>query len=134
MSSREHSEKVTALRMVSSILIGVFSVITLLLVVWLGSSGLPFLLFLGLIIGGLRAANRSAARDTLTNLPPPDDPRFFEHTSLPQIAGSRCGFCQQKITADLDGRFCKDCRAPIHKDCRKEHRAAAHTKRQGAYR
>jgi len=66
--------------------------------------------------------------------PSRDDPRFLEHTSVPQLAGMKCGFCATKITGEFDGRFCKDCGVPIHKDCRKEHRAAAHTKRQGAYR
>lgn len=50
----------------------------------------------------------------------PEDP-------TPQLAGAKCVHCAQKITSELEGRFCKLCSAPIHHDCRKDHRLAAHT-------
>jgi hypothetical protein len=34
-----------------------------------------------------------------------------------QLVGQRCTLCQQRISTDLDGRFCRACGCPVHTDC-----------------
>ncbi len=61
----------------------------------------------------------------------PDEPPF----TGPQLAGSDCTHCHQKIVSYLVGVQCKRCKLPVHRDCLKDHRAEAHAKPAGsAYR
>ena len=59
----------------------------------------------------------------------PDDP-------TPQLAGASCVHCQEKITSALEAMACKVCNKPVHFDCKKEHKADAHSEKQtrAAYR
>jgi hypothetical protein len=55
----------------------------------------------------------------------PEDP-------APQIAGSKCVHCASKILFALEAKPCGTCGEPLHRDCRKDHRVAAHSR--AAYR
>jgi hypothetical protein len=58
----------------------------------------------------------------------PPDPR-------PQLAGSACAHCEQKIMLELEAALCKTCDKPLHRDCRKPHKTDAHRELSGqAYR
>lgn len=46
----------------------------------------------------------------------------------PQLAGMTCAYCQQKIHTHADGALCKTCKAPVHRDCRKDHRVESHAR------
>jgi hypothetical protein len=34
-----------------------------------------------------------------------------------QLVGQNCVHCQARISSDLDGRFCRACGCPVHKEC-----------------
>jgi hypothetical protein len=58
----------------------------------------------------------------------PPDPR-------PQLAGSTCSHCEQKIMLETEAVLCKTCQKPLHRECRKDHKQAAHAPRPAqAYR
>lgn len=54
----------------------------------------------------------------------PDEPPFIG----PQLAGSECTHCHQKIISYLVGVQCKRFQLPLHRDCRKDHRAEAYAR------
>lgn len=54
----------------------------------------------------------------------PPDPR-------PQLAGGRCDHCKQKIMTELEAALCKKCNVPLHRECRRDHRAETHRPRSG---
>jgi hypothetical protein len=54
----------------------------------------------------------------------PGEPPF----TGPQLAGSECTHCHQRIISYLVGVQCKRCQLPLHRDCRKDHRAEAHAR------
>lgn len=54
----------------------------------------------------------------------PDEPPFTD----PQLAGSECVQCHQRIVSYLVGVECKRCQLRVHGDGRKDHRAEAHAK------
>jgi hypothetical protein len=35
----------------------------------------------------------------------------------PQLVGQKCARCGERISCDLDGRFCRACGAPVHDQC-----------------
>jgi hypothetical protein len=43
----------------------------------------------------------------------------------PQVVGSLCAACNQKIVFASDGKSCEKCGAPIHGDCATRHTCAA---------
>ena len=62
---------------------------------------------------------------------------FHERAARKQLAGETCGFCEQKIVTNGEGRRCRRCKAPLHREeCLDQHLVAAHpkTNRTGAYR
>jgi hypothetical protein len=50
----------------------------------------------------------------------------------PQLAGSKCAYCDQKILAAVDATACRVCNMPVHLRCRKDHRVDAHRSESGA--
>jgi hypothetical protein len=46
----------------------------------------------------------------------------------PKLAGQTCVHCQRKILVEGIAAPCKRCGEPVHKDCRKAHRAEMHPK------
>jgi hypothetical protein len=54
--------------------------------------------------------------------------RFGPSDNKPQLAGSKCVHCEQKILISVEAVPCKHCQRPVHLECRKEHRRAAHVK------
>lgn len=36
---------------------------------------------------------------------------------MPQLVGRNCAHCQQRISSEADGRFCRACGSPIHTAC-----------------
>lgn len=69
--------------------------------------------------GGPRFNDQMIGRDG------PPDPR-------PQLAGAKCIHCQSKILGELEAVACALRNKPVHRDCRREHRADAHAKRPRA--
>jgi hypothetical protein len=44
--------------------------------------------------------------------------RRLESTARPaQLVGQNCGICGERISCDLDGRFCGECSSPVHHSC-----------------
>ena len=75
---------------------------------------------------GAVALGTEAAPDSARRGPP--DPR-------PQLAGSTCAHCEQKIMLETEGALCKTCEKPLHRECRKPHKTDAHRPVSGqAYR
>jgi len=61
--------------------------------------------------------------------------RFGPPDSRPQLAGSKCAACAQKIMSEMEAALCRQCGAALHRGCRKDHRVEAHRERSGqAYR
>lgn len=50
----------------------------------------------------------------------------------PQLAGSRCCHCAQKIVVQSDGMICDLCREPMHEDCQEAHAVAHHEPSMGS--
>jgi hypothetical protein len=67
-------------------------------------------------------------------VPDPDQlvGRFGPSDDSPQLAGSKCAGCEQKILTNVEAVHCKVCNQPVHRDCRKDHRRDAHTRRSPA--
>ena len=71
---------------------------------------------------------------------PPPDPdqligRFGPSDDRPQLVGSQCVHCAQKILTSMEAVPCKLCKEPLHRECRKDHRRDVHEKRStSAYR
>jgi hypothetical protein len=58
--------------------------------------------------------------------------RFGPSDDSPQLAGSKCAACEQKILTDIEAAACKVCNQPVHRDCRRDHRRDAHRRRSPA--
>lgn len=79
-------------------------------------------------------AAKGAWRVAREALDAPHDPEEPADTA-PQVAGSRCTHCRQKIVSHLEGMRCNQCEQPVHRACRKDHRADVHPKpAHAAYR
>jgi hypothetical protein len=52
----------------------------------------------------------------------------------PRVTGKMCVACDRRIVIEHDGERCETCRGPVHLKCLKDHRAAAHTQTEHAYR
>jgi hypothetical protein len=75
---------------------------------------------------GAVAIGTEAAPDSARRGPP--DPR-------PQLAGSTCAHCEQKIMLETEAALCKTCEKPLHRECRRQHKTDAHRPISGqAYR
>ena len=105
-------------------------------VVSLGVGSGTYILAWGAIIGGLvRLVKALATPDSHQLGYDPSRDVGEPPYSGPQLAGSTCTHCRQKIVSQLLGAVCKQCSQPVHRDCRKEHRADAHPKpARAAYR
>jgi len=67
--------------------------------------------------------------------PAPDSARRGPADPRPQLAGACCAQCDQKIMLQTEGALCKTCEKPLHRECRKAHKADAHRPVSGqAYR
>jgi hypothetical protein len=55
--------------------------------------------------------------------------RYGPSDDQPQIAGSKCVSCEQKIVVVAEAVLCKRCKRPVHTECWTDHRRAAHQKR-----
>ncbi|MEP7123247.1 MAG: hypothetical protein ABJE95_20125 [Byssovorax sp.] len=108
----------------------------LITVVSLGVGNGTYIFAWGAIIGGVIRLVKALAMPENPQLGydparDADEPPY----SGPQLAGSICTHCRQKIVSHLVGALCKQCNQPVHRDCRKDHRAEAHPKRpRAAYR
>jgi hypothetical protein len=79
-------------------------------------------------------ASKGAGRVAREALDPPRGPEETAYTA-PQVAGSPCTHCRQRIVSHLEGTLCNQCQQPVHRACRKDHRANAHPKpTRAAYR
>ncbi|MBN9523904.1 hypothetical protein J0H58_36240 [bacterium] len=43
----------------------------------------------------------------------------------PQLVGQRCTHCDERISSDLDGRYCRTCGCPAHTECARDAAPAA---------
>ena len=57
-----------------------------------------------------------------------DDPRWRDSTRV-QVAGKRCGACDERILGEVDGAVCKRCEAVVHRACLRAHKGS-HRARQ----
>ncbi len=91
-------------------------------------------LCVALIAGVARLTRASTARPPGADVDP-SSLRFGPPDPRPQLAGSTCAHCARKVTVETDGVLCKACASPLHRECRKEHKADAHRPASGqAYR
>jgi thiol:disulfide interchange protein len=83
-------------------------------------------------LASLAKGNRAVPTGTE---PSPDSARFGPPDPRPQLAGSACAHCEQKIMLQTEAVLCKTCKKPLHRECRKQHKADAHRPISGqAYR
>jgi hypothetical protein len=105
-------------------------------VVSLSFGGSTYIVAWGAILGGIirLAKALSAENGPRRGYDPTRDADEPGHSG-PQIAGSACAHCTRKIVSEALGVVCKQCEQPLHRDCRKDHRADAHPKpARAAYR
>jgi hypothetical protein len=81
-----------------------------------------------------RNIRASAARDGLRERVPDEGQmigRYGPSDDGPQLAGSKCAYCDQKILTAVEATACRVCNAPVHVRCRKDHRVDAHRPESG---
>jgi hypothetical protein len=93
--------------------------------------------FLGaLAITGFRLSRAFGGLDASPVRGPEPDPDQMigrhQDAEGPQLAGSKCAYCAQKILTSTEAVACRVCKAPVHVHCRKDHRRDAHRKESGA--
>lgn len=122
---------------VAALIIGAIAVL-----IYNPSGTAPYAAGLVLVAGGMARiyfrARSLAANDVRRGPAPDEDQLVGRHGPSeegPQLAGSKCVHCAQKILSTLEASACRVCAAPLHRECRKEHRRDAHRETSGqAYR
>ncbi len=112
-------------------LLGVAGVVVLVTVV--GSGGRVVYISFGLIAAGVLRLLRGSSESHA-----PVSAEAFEQSigrtgpsRGEQLVGERCNECEQPVMLVSEGTRCRKCGLPIHKTCRKEHRAAQHEPNPG---
>jgi hypothetical protein len=99
---------------------------------------MEILTFLVVMVGGLVRLLAAGKESHAVRANPPSGPdsvRLGPPDPRPQLAGSTCAQCEQKIMLEIEAVLCKTCERPLHRECRKQHRVDAHRPVSGqAYR
>lgn len=95
--------------------------------------GLGALLFAAVVFRIRGIVRRARAERFQGPDPDPDQMvgRFGPSEDAPQLAGSRCAYCGQRIVTALEAATCRVCQMPVHHRCSKDHRLDKHRPESG---